>query len=139
MRMLMFVCYFKSVCMCLWLIHGILNTFSIYYAMVYFYVLHALFFDHFEKCVIPSNKVWTSGQLSQQSQQSFQGLNWFTTSKKNLSWPPSGVPKSLCTVSNHHDRVNQHKIIWGSRTEKNIWFPVKEEPYQPSLCNKTLR
>merc|ERR1719500_1243277 len=36
-------------------------------------------------------------------------------------------------------RVNQHKLIWGSRTEKNVWFPVKEEPYQPSLCNKTLR
>merc|ERR1719275_524578 len=35
--------------------------------------------------------------------------------------------------------VNQHKLIWGSRTEKNVWFPVKVEPYQPSLCNKTLR
>ena len=37
------------------------------------------------------------------------------------------------------DRVNQHKLIWGSRTEKNVWFPVKEEPYQPSVCNATLR
>ena len=36
-------------------------------------------------------------------------------------------------------RVNQHKLIWGSRTEKNVWFPVKEEPYQPSVCNATLR
>ena len=39
----------------------------------------------------------------------------------------------------HLIRVNQHKLIWGSRTEKNIWFPVNEEPYVPSQCNETLR
>ena len=30
--------------------------------------------------------MWTNGRLSQPSQRSFQGQNWFTTSKKNPSW-----------------------------------------------------
>ena len=36
-------------------------------------------------------------------------------------------------------RVGNHKLIWGSRTDKNIWFPAKEEVYSTLACNNTLR
>ena len=37
--------------------------------------------------------MWISGGLSHPSQRSFQGQNWFTTSKKNPSWLLSGTSK----------------------------------------------
>ena len=36
-------------------------------------------------------------------------------------------------------RVGDYKIIWGSRTEKDIWFPAKEEPRNSALCAEVLR
>ena len=36
-------------------------------------------------------------------------------------------------------RLGDYKIIWGSRTEKDIWFPAKEEPINRHVCEEILR
>ena len=36
-------------------------------------------------------------------------------------------------------RVGDYKMIWGSRTEKNRWFPAHEEPRNQQSCNEVLR
>ena len=36
-------------------------------------------------------------------------------------------------------RLGDYKIIWGSRTEKDIWFPAKEEPVNRLVCEEILR
>ena len=32
-------------------------------------------------------------------------------------------------------RMGDYKLIWGSRTVKNIWFPAKEEVLNAALCD----
>ena len=32
-------------------------------------------------------------------------------------------------------RMGDYKMIWGSRTVKNIWFPAKEEVINTALCD----
>ena len=36
-------------------------------------------------------------------------------------------------------RLGDYKIIWGSRTQKDTWFPAKEEPVNRLECDKLLR
>ena len=36
-------------------------------------------------------------------------------------------------------RLGEYKIIWGSRTQKDTWFPAKEEPVNRAECDKLLR
>ena len=36
-------------------------------------------------------------------------------------------------------RLGDYKMIWGSRTEKDIWFPAKEEPINQFHCEEILR
>jgi len=32
-------------------------------------------------------------------------------------------------------RIGEYKMIWGSRTEKNVWFPAEEEIQNATSCN----
>ena len=36
-------------------------------------------------------------------------------------------------------RLGDYKIIWGSRTQKDTWFPAKEDPVNKAECAKLLR
>ena len=36
-------------------------------------------------------------------------------------------------------RLGDYKIIWGSRTQKDTWFPAQEEPVNRAECDKLLR
>merc|ERR1712203_478633 len=36
-------------------------------------------------------------------------------------------------------RLGDYKIIWGSRTQKDTWFPAKEDPVNKVECDKLLR
>ena len=41
----------------------------------------------------------------------------------------------LCDIS----RVGDYKVIWGSRTTKDTWFPVQEEPINKFVCAEIMR
>ena len=41
----------------------------------------------------------------------------------------------LCYIS----RVGDYKVIWGSRTTKDTWFPVQEEPINKFVCAEIMR
>ena len=36
-------------------------------------------------------------------------------------------------------RMGDYKMIWGSRTVKNIWFPAKEEVLNTALCDQVKK
>ena len=83
---------------------------------------------------------WTSGKQSI-AVLTLPGRKLSTTSKRNLSWQPSGQElnnndqlRSFLPVTY---RVGDYKLIWGSRTNKTIWFDAGEdEVYNRRHCDK---
>ena len=58
-----------------------------------------------------------------------------TTSRKNPSWLQSGkIFQENCKILIKLCRIGDHKLLWGSQPEKDIWFPAQESVVDEDLC-----
>ena len=58
-----------------------------------------------------------------------------TTSRKNHSWLQSGkIYKEGNNILITLYRVGDHKLLWGSQPEKDIWFAAQESVVDEDLC-----